>query len=202
MVESFPIEKERELQFFPATERDKQAFAEWAGSFRRPGNPKVLDALELWTLAFRRWREAQVKRRVAESIGEVLDFIQDNPHAEVVHVVVVRAPWLQDDTLVGICHLRRTWCNNIFIDYVTVHPRLIMIRSVRGIGTALLYYATSFAEAVGASVIWGEATQNSVGFYKKVFGKPDMQDLIYIDKSDYLEFKSSIERMFNIPSRT
>jgi len=193
MVTTFALPSGKTLQFSFATRRDDLAFRRWAKSARSGSNPRVVDALELATLCFRRWREETTKDRVADSFEDIEDLIQDNPYAEVAVLVLAKAPWLRDGSLVGLCHCRRTWSNNIYIDFLTVHPRLVRNKSVQGVGTALLYFVTCLAADMDAAVIWGEATQNSHQFYRKVFGLADIKDLIFLGKTEYTAFKNRIQ---------
>src|SRR5579872_4858778 len=116
MVTTFKLPTGNQLQFSLATKRDDVTFRRWARSVRHGSNPRVIDALELATLCFRRWREEKVKGRVANTVEEVQDFIEDNPRAEVAVLVLAKADWLPGGSLGGLCHFRRTWCNNIYID--------------------------------------------------------------------------------------
>jgi N-acetylglutamate synthase-like GNAT family acetyltransferase len=192
---SFSIGGEKPLQYAYAGKRDERAFRAWLRSAETSSNPNVQDALELCTLAFRRWREEKAKGRVTESIEDIKDFIQDNPYAEVSQLVLARAPWLKNGTLVGLCHFHRTWSNNVYIDFLAMHPRLVRKRAapLRGVGTALLYYVACVAAEIDADAIWGETTQNSAPFYRRAFGRQDIRDMLYLKREDYKEFKARIE---------
>ncbi len=194
-IEEFPVAPGKLLKFVFATRRDMKGLQSWKEAVRGKNNPILLDAVELATIAFRRWREAKAKGRVANSIQEIKDFIQDNPHAEVAVLVLAKAPWLRKRTLLGLCHFRRTWSNNIYIDLLTSHPLIArnLDSPVRGVGTALLFFVSSVAGEVGAKAIWGEATQNSAHFYRKVFGRSDIKDLINLSEAEYTAFKKRIE---------
>ncbi len=192
---SFSIGGEKPFQYAYATKRDERAFRGWLNSAETSSNPNVLDALELTKQAFRRWREEKASGYVAESIEDIKDFIQDNPHAEVGQLVLARAPWMKKGTLVGLCHFHRTWSNNVFIDYLAMHPRLVRKHTMplRGVGTALLYYVACVAAEIEAGAIWGETTQNSAPFYRRAFGRPEIKDMIYLSREEYLAFKGRIE---------
>ena len=170
----------------------------WRKSVAGEASPIKLDAVELADLAFLRWDEARGRQRAASSLEEIQEFIQNNPHAEVAVMILAKAPWVrkkQLNTLVGLCTLRRTWANNIFIDFLSAHPRLTRNpRSpIRGAGTALMYAVATVGAAIKAKAIWGEATQNSAPFYAKLFGRQDMKDLLYLAEGDYLAFRSKVE---------
>jgi hypothetical protein len=195
MLERFRIDANKEFKFEFAKQRDDQLYRRWLKSAKLGSNPNVIDSAELATLAFRRWREALAKKRVANCIQDVVDFIRDNPHSEVSVLVLIKAPWLRNKKPVGLCHVRRTWCNNIYIDFLTVHPAVLAIprRKVPGVGTALLYFVSCLAKEINAETIWGEATQNSVEFYRKLFNKPSTKDLIFLERRDYAEFIDRVE---------
>jgi hypothetical protein len=191
--DKFLIEPGKPLGYvFAKRARDDRSFGNWRESIRPMSNPRFLDALELATLAFRRWRDADSKGRVANYAQEIQEFKQDNPYAEVSVLVLVRALWMKRKPTVGLCYFRRTWCNNIFIEILTRHPAFVnrgtKEGAIRGVGTALLYFVTSVALALDANVIWGEATQNSAKFYQDVFKKSEMTDLIFLTKEEYTEF--------------
>lgn len=196
MPEDFPVAPGKNLKFVYATRRDTKGLQSWRDAVHGKNNPILLDAVELATLAFRRWREAKTKGRVASSIQEIKDFIQDNPHAEVAVLILAKAPWLRKRTLLGLCHFHRTWANNLYIDLLTSHPLIArnLHSPIRGVGTALLYFVSGVGAEIGAKAIWGEATQNSAHFYRKVLGRSDVDDRFYLSETEYLEFKSRIEK--------
>jgi hypothetical protein len=153
---------------------------------------------QVWWRGCCRWDEARARQRAASSIEEIQEFIQNNPHAEVAVMILAKAPWVrkkQLNTLVGLCTLRRTWANNIFIDFLSAHPRLTHNpRSpIRGVGTALMYAIATVGAAIGAKAIWGEATQNSAPFYAKLFGRLDMKDLLYLTDAEYTAFRTKVD---------
>lgn len=92
--------------------------------------------------------------------------------------------------IAGVCLFRRTWCNNIFIDFLARHP----LNPIKGAGSALLWYIARVASAINADAIWGETTQNSVEYYAQVFGKQDMRDLLYIRRDEYEAFWQRTEQ--------
>ena len=89
----------------------------------------------------------------------------------------------------GVCLFRRTWCNNLIIDYLAKHPHAPM----KGIGVSLPWYVARIGSAIKADTIWAETSQNSVGYYMKVFGKPDMTDLLYLRRDEYEVFWKRVE---------
>lgn len=201
MTQEFHVGAGKALKFVFATRRDIKGLQSWKDAVRGKTNPILLDAVELSAMAFRRWREARSKGYVASSVQEIKDFVQDNPHAEVAMLVLAKGPWLKKRNLLGLCYFRRTWSNNIYLDVLTSHPLLArnLNSPVRGVGTALLYFTCCVATEIGAKAVWGEATQNSAHFYRKVFGRNDINDLIYLDEATYKEFKKRIEEKLATP---
>ena len=193
--DGFQIDGGKKLEFVFAKRNDHRLFNRWVKSANPGSNPNVLNAMELATLAFRRWKEAHKEGQVAHSVQDIKDYIRNNPHEEITILILVRARWLKDRTLAGLCHFRRTWCNNIFIDFLTRHPSLVRkptTSKIRGVGTALLYFVTSVAAEIEAGAVWGEATQNSAEFYKGAFEKPNIKDLFFLKKKDYTAYVKRI----------
>jgi len=202
MTLTYPLKSGKSLKLMLATNEESQAVSRalkrWRKSVAGEASPIKLDAVELAELAFRRWDEARARQRAASSIQEIKEFVQNNPFAEVSVMILAKAPWVrkkQLNTLVGLCTLRRTWANHIFIDFLSAHPRITRDpRSpIRGVGTALMYAIATVGAAIGAKAVWGEATQNSVRFYAKLFGKEDMKDLLYVTEAEYTAFRNRVE---------
>ena len=141
----------------------------------------------------------QRKRRVADRLQDIKDLIQDNPYAEVAVLILVKVPWLRRNNLAGVLFFRRTWCNNIFLEYLVVHP--LYARNpegpVRGVGTAMLYFLSNIATEIDAGTIWGEATQNSAPFYRKMFGRKGIDDRIHLSRKTYKAFQVEMEAKLN-----
>jgi len=202
MTLTYPLKSGKSLKLMLATNEESQAVSRalrrWRKSVAGEASPIKLDAVELAELAFRRWDEARARQRAASSIQEIKEFIQNNPFAEVALMILAKAPWVrrkQLNTLVGLCTLRRTWANHLFIDFLSAHPRITRNPQspIRGVGTALMYAIATVGAAIGAKAIWGEATQNSAPFYAKLFGRQDMKDLLYLTDAEYMAFRSRIE---------
>ncbi len=198
-IGSFPVASGKVVELAYATAEKRQALGRavrrWGDALRSGANPVKLDAVELANLAFRRWCEGLSKRRIAGTLQDIKDHIQDNPHAEVSVLLLARASWLRHRSLVGLCHFRRTWANNLFIDFLAAHPSIAGEREspLGGLGTGMLHHIMVVAEEIHAGAIWGEATQNSVWFYRKIFERPEMGDLIYLAPPEYAAFRKKVE---------
>lgn len=200
LPEEFPVAQDRVAKYAFARDGDGRGLQRWT-RYIRPGdaNPNKRDAAELTKLALRRWREGRAKRFVANTIEDVKDLIRDNPNVEVAALVLAKTPWFRRATTVGTCHFRRTWCNNVCVDFLTVHPLIVGNRAspIRGVGTGLLYYVTCVANEIDANNVWLEATQNSAPFYKKVFGRRSkVGDLLVLTKAEYNAFRVQTESKY------
>jgi hypothetical protein len=185
------------LKFVFANPRNVRALKSWAKSIHPDeANPLKLDAVEFSTLASRRWREEKAKRRVANSIQELKDLIQDSQQAEIAVLILARAPGIRGSAFVGLCHFRRTWCNNLCVDFLTAHPLVARNPKSRlhGVGTALLYFVMCVAIEIKASAIWFETTQNSAPYYRSVFKRPKIRDLVLLTRKQYTAFRSYAEK--------
>jgi hypothetical protein len=197
---AFPVKSGAFVEIYVAQRRDSKKIAAqilfWQAAARNEGNPKKLDSAELGVLAVRRWQEGIAKRRVCESIADVRDRIQDNPHVECSLLLLARAA-KSDGGILGLAHLRRTWCNHILLDYLAVHPNFVGYAEnpYAGLGTGLLYFVVDIARGIEAPVIWGETTQNSVQYYSKLFGLK-MKDLLYVKQTVYRGFQERIRRIW------
>ncbi len=86
---------------------------------------------------------------------------------------------------IGCCHFRRTWAGGIYIDFLAA-----LSKNYRGIGTGLLFHVASIAGEIGAPFVWGEATEKSAAFYKKIFELDEVDDLFRISAADCEKFRT------------
>ena len=169
----------------------------WERSIKEDSTPSQRDSIEFARLAAQRWTEASIQKRTASSVERMKLAIQDNNRQEIRMLAVAAAQFRKTKREVGICLLRRTWCNNIVLEFLAVHPALDEKENspISGLGTGLLHHVCWVAHCLGANAIWGESTQNSQGFYDGLVDRPDgLQDLILILKPDYGRLKAAIER--------
>jgi hypothetical protein len=166
----------------------RSALESWQKLVRSDPNPIARDAAELARLAYGKWAYYRSALEIGATLIDVLAKIRDNPNAEVAVLLLAKAPQLKDRRvrmrIAGVCLFRRTWCNNVFIDFLARHP----LDPVKGAGTRLLYYVARIASVIQADAIWGETTQNSVGYYAKAFGEPEIKDLLYVRRDKYEAF--------------
>jgi len=184
---------------------DDLAFIErWEQAISLDRNPIRLDAVLFARLAVKRYRAHHRFETYATSVDEIGDFTRDNPQAEVANLVLLESNSPEFAPAIGVCHFRRTWCNNLVIDYLSVHPLLARPREqtpIKGSGTALLYFVSTVAIMTGAALLWGEATQNSCTFYQKAFHLDETKDLIYAPRKHVKEFVLYMQNQYGYPTQ-
>ena len=143
------------------------------------------DAAELAGLACKRWRFYRRAGHFARSLQEIRQAIDRDPQAEVALLAAVRAPWHRPDPQMAVCLCRRTWSNNLCLDFLAVDPRLKRpgAMEINGLAIGLLYFVSAVGDALGSAMMWGESTPLSAGFYRHQFGQPDITDFFYLDRS-------------------
>lgn len=168
-------------------EKDEQFLGEWKAAMGYDRHPRRRDALEFAENACKRRKAYRDRDDYATCLDDIKDYVKEKPQAEVANLVVLTCDWYPPSRVAGICHFRRTWCNNLIIDYLAACPPIVVPRIgdmvVKGVGTCLMYYVAKAAIELECNVIWGEATQNSYEFYQSILDlKPAQQDLILAPK--------------------
>src|ERR1017187_1657383 len=176
-----------------ARQKDFAFVAEWQKSLGPSKNPIRVDAVDFARICAHRFEAHSAIEHYAEAIEDIGDHIQSNPQCEVAGCALLTCKWVSESNVIGLMHFRRTWNNNLVLDYLTTHPfiaksSLGFPQNVRGGGVALLYFLSSIAQRHDCARVWGEATATSCGFYKKVFELPLVDDLINIPRESYLAF--------------
>ena len=183
------------VRFIHAKRSDVRFLQNWKRAARSLANPNSRDSASLAALAFAKWSQCRRERRVGSSLREAMDLIRDNPHQEVAMLVLAKSQ-VRGAAMAGVCHFRRTWCNNVMVDYVAVHPRYVRAeeRRFKALGPCLLWYVAEFAADLEANTLWLEATQNSAPAYQRVFGLRTVRDLVVLNRTQYSGFRDSMRR--------
>jgi hypothetical protein len=174
--------KNLSVEFRFGSARDFRTLANWKATPLQRSNPLVEDALEYRSLAGKRWRSYSESRRTVASLASLKNEIAKNSKCEAVFILVAHARWHSLSPILGFCFCRRTWCHHIIIDFAAAHPNAIKFAGgqVSGVGGAMLYGVVSLARQLDAKIVWGEATQNSVEFYRSVLRRPGLMDHFFI----------------------
>lgn len=189
---------ERPAKAIFAGKDDLEFAQEWRRLLGDDANPRRIDAVDFAEIAVHRFEAHSAIEPYAKTIDDIGDHIENNPRSEVACLVLLKCDWFPDSKVIGVSHFRRTWTNRIVLDYLAIHPFSARPPDqypyiVQGIGSALLYFLCSIAKRYGCEAIWGEATQNSCGFYKKVFYLNSVEDLIFAPRENFLRFMDKME---------
>lgn len=79
--------------------------------------------------------------------------------------------------------------------------RAIQSLGAEAVGLALLYFLSRLAEQYGCEYIWGEATQLSCDYYRKVLSLNSVTDLILIPRDKFVEFATQLNLLWQGKSR-
>ena len=171
---------------------------EWRAALGEDRHPVRTDAVDLATLACKRFKAHFSLECYAQRVEDIAAHVRNNPNCEVANLVMLKCDWFPTSEVIGLAHFRRSWCNNLILDYLTAHPWIADRPGgcpdvVRGVGTALLCFLSDVGTKYDCGAIWGEATQNSRETYEKFFGLEHVQDLLYIPQSKFVEFAERIK---------
>lgn len=117
-------------------------------------------------------------------------------------MLVLAKSKISGTAVAGLCLFRRTWCNNIAVDLLAVHPREVVSERERfkGLGPCLLWYVAEFAAELEAESLWLEATQNSAPAYQRMFELENVKDLVVLNRNEYTAFRDSVRRGHGLES--
>jgi hypothetical protein len=177
-----------------ATDGDVEAIREWPYA-RRPGaSVQIQDAAEYAELATNKWDFYQRAGRTVKTVADVRAFIEADQTCEIILLLVAHAMW-SEQSQIGFCMVRRTWANNLCVDFLALHPELLRREDtkIKGVGTGLMYTACALANAIVTAFVWGEATEASHGFYRHYFPKLEISDRFDINRERRSEFMKQRE---------
>src|ERR1043166_3417425 len=161
--------KHVELVFGSA--RDLALVDRWRIPISVASRPGVRDTLEFARLA-----------STATNLETFRSIVTRQPEAEVSLILAVRADWFPHSRVLGLAQCRRTYCNHLILEFLSVHPAIVggAAPLVRGTGAGLVYSLTEVAGSVGIPLIWGEATAHSAPFYAKTCRLPKVQHHFFL----------------------
>jgi hypothetical protein len=159
----------------------------WTQALEPGSNAEQFDAVELIESALAKCVLARQKGRFVKSVREILAKLRENQRAELLGVFSVSAPWLLGGQTAAFCQFRRTWCNHVVFDFLSVHPRLLgpRPREVTGLGTALLARLSLLVAELKVPMVWAETTDLSVGYYAGLFDLQNLGDLLTLDAKGF-----------------
>ena len=174
-----------------ATFRDVSFVEKWRETLGANPESVQRDAVDLAQLARERYiADSKVGQPYIAAPGNMQEHIARDPQCEVAGLMLLKCEWFPDSEIIGLCHFRRTWCNNIVVDYLAKHPLTLRHTEdprykVKGIGPALLCFLSRIAIENSCDQIWGEATHSSCAFYKKLFELEAVKDLFVIPRGNF-----------------
>lgn len=146
-----------------ATESDLAFVAEWQMDLGTDKNPSRVDAVDFAWIAAQRYKTHSTIESYATSINDIADHVKANPKCEVACCALLTCDWFPPSKVIGIAHFRRTWSNNVVLDYLAMHPFITKppvdyAHKVNGGGLALIYFVSRIARDYDCALLWGEAT--------------------------------------------
>jgi N-acetylglutamate synthase-like GNAT family acetyltransferase len=161
---------------------DIRQLLHWRTGAAMRGDPQVRDAMEFRKLATKRWRYYLKGNEAATDLRALKRAIRTNPAAEVGFLLIAKASWHSAIPVMACCFCRRSWCHQLIVDFLAVHPKVLAGANgrVRGVGTRMIYSLVGLADALGIATIWGEATKSSAAFYQKVLNLPKVSDHFFV----------------------
>jgi hypothetical protein len=176
----------------------------WRESVGTDKNPVRTDTVEYADLAVKRYEASFDTGVYANSLEDFADHIKSNPHVEVGGFILLRCDWYPDSEVIGFSHFRRSWCNNMILDYLGAYPFIARRKEnapfkVVGVGSALLFFIGQVMNQAGCPLLWGEATSLSADYYKSTFGLAEVQDLIHVPRENVLQFLAKTLQQWSSP---
>jgi len=166
----------------------------WRDKLGSDTDPRRRDALDLAQLATDSFiAHSRVQLPYVNNEEEIATHITKEPDGEFAGFIMLHCTSFPDSEIIGIAHFRRTWCNNIILDYLAAHPFAAnppkhYSHVLGGVGSVLLWFICNLAQRHGCGCIWGEATYDSRSYYNHVLGLKDASDLILIHQAEYAKF--------------
>lgn len=166
----------------------------WRDKLGADTDAKRRDALDLAQLATDSFiAHSRVQLPYVNSEEEIASHIVEEPAGEFAGFVMLHCTSFPDSEIIGVAHFRRTWCNNIILDYLAAHPFAAnppkkYPHILGGVGTVLLWFICNLAQRHKCGCIWGEATYDSRSYYNYVLKLTDADDLILIHPPEYTRF--------------
>lgn len=150
---------------------------------------KSRDAVEYAEQAGKKWVWLKDLNRCPTDVAEAGDLIRSNPVAEICYLLVQESPALEQHGVLGFTLVRRTWANNLVVDFLATNPAVLTAApKIQGVGVGILAGICALADQLNAGFVWGEATDMSAKFYQHVFSLPRPSDLFLVDGTGYRGF--------------
>lgn len=173
-----------------ATASDVEIIDQWSRSVSVDDPMPVQDAAEYAGIAADKWRFYDASGRAMNALTTIRKALRETPEAELALLFVAIAGWRRPNPVLGFSLVRRTWAHNLCVDLLALDPQLLRpgAPKIKGIATGLLYSIMALGEAIHAGRIWGEATDQSVGFYRHQFRIREVFDQFSLNRVEQWHF--------------
>jgi hypothetical protein len=161
-----PIQTQSGIAFLDirfGTLNDADNLDSWSEATRSDGSTRTLDAIELATLAGKRWRYYSGRNEAASSLDDLVQRSSGTLN-EIGFLLVAELPGIPHVVATAWC--RRTWCNHLVLDLLATNPSYGRAQGFRHVGISMLLALAHITRRLEIPLIWGEATSDSAGFYK------------------------------------
>jgi hypothetical protein len=136
----------------------------WETQVHLDSGQSLKDSLEYAKLGAKRWSWLSSQNLCVGSMKELQERLQKNPKDELgIALALVRREKKGQPKVLGFCYARRLWINHLQLEFLASMEA--------GFGALLLYGLGFIAREIGAPQLWGECTESSQGFYRKVKAK-------------------------------
>jgi hypothetical protein len=155
-------------------------------------NPEPIqrEAADLADLARDRFlADSTVGQTYITALRDIGANIARDIQCEIAGFAILKCDWFVHSQVIGLCHFRRTWCNNVVVDYLAKHPLTLGVSAdpkIKGVGPALLCFLSRIAVEHSCNYVWGEATHISWEFYKELFKLDSVKDLFLVPRPNFI----------------
>lgn len=176
-----------------AAHRDLAFVDKWRETLGTNPEPKQRETVEFAQLAKERYfADSGQGQLYIAAPADLRAHIDGEPQCEVAGFMLLKSDWFHASDVIGLCHFRRTWCNNIVVDYLSSHPLFHgntddSRYKVVGIGAVILCFLSRLAIECSCGLIWGEATPGSCKFYEHVCKLDSVKDLFVIPRDKFTD---------------
>lgn len=126
----------RPVELMFGRETDLNLLREWRLPPRLRRHEPARDAVDFARLATKRWRYYRQNEHTVTRALELRDACARLSSEELAFLLLARAEWSTRSPILGLAHCRRTCCGHVFLDFLSVHPRIVAQQQpiIKGVG--------------------------------------------------------------------
>lgn len=182
---------------------DDAGLRTWKAPAKHSRPDLARDSIELARLAGKRWRYYLRRNEAATSMDELLQKVAAQKNCEVGFILIAKSLGAKAGTTLGVAWCRRTWCNHLVLDFLTVHPALNdPAGGYKGMGFGMFIGIAVVAEKLGCHLVWGEATETSCTFYQKLLGGTPVLDHFFFGSEELSSLRSQLPPQSNVAPKS